>query len=381
MIVVRRALAAACLALVVVIAVQQAHDAIATPGRGLDFGPLRDAALALVHGASIYTNPRFVYPPTAAVALLPLSIGSAGAEVDAWIVACTVAVALSGLLSIAPWRRGEWWLVAVLAAGLMVKSDALTDSLWIANVSLLLAPVAVGVLLLYEAGHWRAGSALLVVSLLIKPLLIPLILLPLLRGQWRAILGAALGGCVLLAAAILLVPGGGHFFSVLRFLENGGTLRRGAAVYNVSIRGLAQRLDEATWGSVARLAVLAATAALAFRWARRPPVRGDIAAMGTLLLLALLLAGSLSEDHYLLVAAPCLLCALALWDRFAALLVALPGIVLFAFPIRYLGNVATSPADLQVRFVLAELLLAAAPAIFIARARGRRNVRPTAPFI
>jgi hypothetical protein len=369
MIVVRRALAAACLALVVVIAVQQAHDAIATPGRGLDFGPLRDAALALVHGASIYTNPRFVYPPTAAVALLPLSIGSAGAEVDAWIVACTVAVALSGLLSIAPWRRGEWWLVAVLAAGLMVKSDALTDSLWIANVSLLLAPVAVGVLLLYEAGHWRAGSALLVVSLLIKPLLIPLILLPLLRGQWRAILGAALGGCVLLAAAILLVPGGGHFFSVLRFLENGGTLTRGAAVYNVSIRGLAQRLDEATWGSVARLAVLAATAALAFRWARRPPVRGDIAAMGTLLLLALLLA------------APCLLCALALWDRFAALLVALPGIVLFAFPIRYLGNVATSPADLQVRFVLAELLLAAAPAIFIARARGRRNVRPTAPFI
>ena len=275
MIVVRRALAAACLALVVVIAVQQAHDAIATPGRGLDFGPLRDAALALVHGASIYTNPRFVYPPTAAVALLPLSIGSAGAEVDAWIVACTVAVALSGLLSIAPWRRGEWWLVAVLAAGLMVKSDALTDSLWIANVSLLLAPVAVGVLLLYEAGHWRAGSALLVVSLLIKPLLIPLILLPLLRGQWRAILGAALGGCVLLAAAILLVPGGGHFFSVLRFLENGGTLTRGAAVYNVSIRGLAQRLDEATWGSVARLAVLAATAALAFRWARRPPVRGS----------------------------------------------------------------------------------------------------------
>jgi arabinofuranan 3-O-arabinosyltransferase len=258
----------------------------------------------------------------------------------------------------------------------------LTDSLWIANVSLLLAPVAVVVLLLYESAHWRGGSALLVVSLLIKPLLIPLILLPLLRGQWRAIIAAALGGCVLLAAAIALVPGGGHFFAVLRFLENGGTLTRGAAVYNVSIRGLAQRLGGAAWGSLARAAVLTATAALALRFARRPPARGDVAAMGTLLLLALLLAGSLTEDHYLLVAAPCLLCALALWHRFDALLVALPGIALFAFPVRYIGNVATSPAGLQVRFVLAELLLAAAPAIFIARARGRAgNVRPPAPFI
>jgi hypothetical protein len=366
----RRALAAGFLALVVVIAVRQARDAIATPGKGLDFGPVRDAAVALLHGASIYTNPRFVYPPTAAVALLPVAAGARASAVNAWIVLCTIGVAVAGLLSMAPWRRGVWVLLATLAAALMLRSDALTDSLWIGNVSLLLAPVAVAVLLLFESGRWRGGSALLVLSLLIKPLLIPLILLPLLRGQWRPIVQAALGGCVLLAVAIVFVPDGEHFFAVLRFLESGGTLNGQAAVYNVSIRGLAERLGAGIWGSAARVIVVALTAALAYRWAREPLRPGAVAAMGTLLLLALLLAGSLSEDHYLLVAAPCLLTALALRSQLAAVAVALPGLALFAFPVRYVGNVGTSPASLQVRFLLAELLLGAAAAVLVARPSG-----------
>jgi len=321
------------LALVSLVAVRQAHDAIATPQKGLDFTPMRDAAVALLHGTSIYANPRFVYPPSAAVALLPLSAGSRAGAVNAWIVLCTVGVVLAGLLCTAPWRRGLWVPAAVLAALVLLKSDALTQSLWIGNVSLLLAPVAVGVLLAFESGRWRTGSALLVASLLIKPLLLPLVLLPLLRGQWRALLESALAGLVVLAAAIALVPGGEHFFAVLRFLESGGTLNGRAAVYNVSIRGLAERLGAAGWGTAARIIVVAAVGALAYRFARRPPEPGAVAAMGALALLALLLAGSLSEDHYLLVAAPCLLTALALGRRLRRVAIALPGLAPFAFPV------------------------------------------------
>jgi len=396
----RLALAAGCLALAAVIAVRQIRDAIATPEKGLDFGPIRDAAMALVHGTSVYSNHRFVYPPTAAVALLPASIGGRGGAIDAWLIACTAGVAVAGMLSMAPWRRGIWPLLAAFAAVLMLKSDLLTDSLWIGNISLLLAPVAVAVLLAFESGRWRAGSALLVASLLIKPLLVPLVLLPLLRGQWRPLLQAAVAGALLLAAAILLVPGGGHFFAVLRFLESGGTLHGQAAVYNVSIRGLAERLGAVAWGSVARALVLVVAVALAYRFARRPLRSGGLAAMGALLMLALLLAGSLSEDHYLLVAAPCVLTALALsagprssgaahhaGSRLTRLgrapfalpglaLFAFAGLTLFAFPARYVGNPATSPAGLQVRFVLAELLLAAAAAVLVARSTGDQHAPP-----
>jgi hypothetical protein len=385
MVLLRRALTVACLVGVVLVAVMQAHDAIATPGRGLDFGDLRDAAVALTRGVSVYANPRFVYPPTAAVALLPWSAGSRAGATDVWLVMCTVAVVLAGALAMAPWRRGSWVLLAVLAAGLMAKSDALTDSLWIGNVSLLLAPVAVLVLLCFESGRWRAGCALLVLTLLIKPLLLPLVLLPLLRGHWRELFEALAGGCLLLALAIVLVPGGGHFFAVIHFLLGGGTLNGRAAVYNTSIGGLAARLHASPAGTAARALLVAAVALLAYRFARRPARQGELAGLGTLLILTVLLAGSLSEDHYLLVAAPCLLTALALARRPLTLALSLPGLILFAFPARYLGNVATSPAALQVRFVAAELALAAAAAALLARpgrgpyaasmARGRGRAR------
>ena len=80
--------------------------------------------------------------------------------------------------------------------------------------------------------------------------------------------------------------------------------------------------------------------------------------MGTLLLLAVFLAGPLAEDHYLLVAAPCLLVALAATGSAAAGAATLPALVLMAFPRSLAGGAAGSPADLQVRYVLAELALA-----------------------
>jgi hypothetical protein len=382
MTVLRRLVSLGCLLAVIAVADQQARDAIATTIKGLDLLPLRHAGVALLHGASIYSDPRYVYPPTAAVALLPLSVGRYATTVDVWLVVSAVAVAAAGFLSMTPWRRGLWLLASVLAAGLMVKSDALTDTLWIGNVSLLLAPVAVGVLLLFEAQRWRTGTALLVLSLLIKPLLLPLIVLPLLRRQWQAVAQPVIAGGVLLGTAILLVPGGEHFFVVLRFLEDAGTLIGRAAVYNVSIRGLAERLDAAAWGSAARVVVVASTAVAAYVWARAPSRPGGTAAIGTLLMLAVILAGSLSEDHYLLVAAPCLLTAIALGGRLSVLAAALPGLVLFAFPRHYLGNLGGSPQGLQVRYVLAELLLAMAAAVAVTHSvRGDPSETLSTPYV
>jgi len=113
-------------------------------------------------------------------------------------------------------------------------------------------------------------------------------------------------------------------------------------------------------------------------WARAPARAGGCAALGTLLLLVLFLAGSFSEDHYLLVAAPCLCATVALIGSPWVAAAALPGLVLLAFPRAYLGNVAASPEALQVRYVLAELLLAVAAAMAVAASMRRdQRDRPT----
>jgi arabinofuranan 3-O-arabinosyltransferase len=367
------ALFAALLLVAAVFAVEQVHDAFVTEGRGLDFSPLRHATDSLLRGVSVYSDRRFVYPPSAAVALLPLSAFGYGVTLNVWLVLTVVAVAAAALLALAPWRGGVWPLLAVLAAALLLKSDVLSDSLWLGNVSLFLAPVAVAVLLLYEAGHWRAGSALLVVSLLVKPLLIPLILLPLLQRRWRAAIEPLIAGCVALGATILFVPGGGHFFAVLQFLLGGSSLTGRAAVYNISISGLSERLGLGALGIAARVLVAVIAVGTAVLWARTPARPGTVAATGTLLLLALFLAGTLAEDHYLLVATPCLLAAAVAAGRPAGAAALMPALVLVVLPRRLVGGVAGSPAGLQVRYLLAEVLIAIAAVVIIALPPRRRR--------
>ncbi len=375
MAIVRRSLTAAGLLATAAVAVQQTHDAIATAAKGLDLRPIDHAVVALLHAGSVYSDPRFVYPPSAAVAFLPMALLRYAAAVNVWLAVCAVGVVAAGLLCMAPWRRGFWPLASVLAALVLVKSDVLRDTLWIGNVSLLLAPAAVGILFLFEAERWRAGVALLVLTLLLKPLLMPLILIPLLRRRWRAVIEPMLAGAVALGLAIAFVPGGTHFFSVLRYLGGAGSLTGRAAVYNISIEGLAARLALGGWGIVARVAVGLSAAAVVWLWTRRPERAGGTAAVGTLLLLAVILVGSLSEDHYLLVAAPCLLTALARSGRPWALIVALPGLALVAFPRAYVGQLAGSPQGLQVRYLLAELLLAVAAAAVVWMTTNRATVR------
>ena len=114
----------------------------------------------------------------------------------------------------------------------------------------------------------------------------------------------------------------------------------------------------------------------AYVWARLPNRRGGTAALGTMLLAAAILATSFSEDHYLLVLIPCVIAALAATGEPWILLAAIPALALAAFPRSYLGNVGHSDADLQVRYVLAELaaLAAAAVALLLSLANTRKTV-------
>src|SRR5262245_15675354 len=64
------------------------------PAVGCDFVPLRHAAQALLDGASVYRDPSFVYPPTAALILLPTAALSETAAFGLWLALIAAALAL-----------------------------------------------------------------------------------------------------------------------------------------------------------------------------------------------------------------------------------------------------------------------------------------------
>jgi hypothetical protein len=202
----------------------------------------------------------------------------------------------------------------------------------------------------------------------------------LIRRRWRAVAPALAVGGALLAVAIAAVPGGTDFLHVARYVAQGSTLTGKDAVYNISIAGVAERFNVVPLGWAARLLVLLLAAAVLYAWVRRPAGQGGIAAAGTLLLTVSLLAGNLSEDHYLVVVTPCLLLTIALQRQVSGLWIALPALLLAAFPRYYVGSPGDSVGDLQIRYFLAEIFIVAAAVVTLLpwAARRARMVPPAA---
>ncbi|MEU4241727.1 glycosyltransferase 87 family protein [Actinoplanes sp. NPDC026619] len=323
---------------------------------GMDYLPLRNAATDLMHGASVFTDPLFVYPPTAAVLLLPLAFGSASAAFAGWVLAGVAALLLAALLVARAAPRPHRLTVFGVAALGLLGGIIGSRSLFLGNLSELLVPAAVAILLAFHRGRWTLGCALLAATLLMKPLLVPLLLVPLLHRQIRALLVTMLPAGALLLLAIALVPGGREFPHVLRYVAGGTNLHGANAVNNLSLRGWAE--GQQVPHLVGVVAAAAVVAALLWRvgWAgghRLSPIW-----LGNVLLLGTFLAGGISEVHFLLIADAGILLFIVvhrlpsrIWLRF------LPGLVLLALPPSYMDVLLGVRNDGQTWLVGAELLL------------------------
>ena len=78
---------------VVWIAVRQYQHALTITWIGVDTQPLRGAGRAVLNGTDVYTVHNFVYPPTAAVASIPLAWVDSGVLGRAAVVAQEVVIA------------------------------------------------------------------------------------------------------------------------------------------------------------------------------------------------------------------------------------------------------------------------------------------------
>ncbi|BBH68121.1 hypothetical protein ACTI_48060 [Actinoplanes sp. OR16] len=372
----RRLPARTLTALAAIVAVSALAQVLHVLAFGIDFDPLRNAAIDLLHGESIYTDPYFVYPPTAVLFLLPAALGDEHTAFAAWIVAGGAALAWTAwrIGRLAPGCRSDVF-TAVALLGLL-GGFAAARSLSLGNLTVFLAPAAAGILLAFHRGRWLAGCALLAATLLVKPLLVPLLLVPAVHRQWSALLRTMIPAGVLLLLAVALMPGGTRYPELLRYIASGTNLHGGNAVNNLSLRGWA---EAQAWPHLTGTA--AATAALLFLLVRvtrtlttmsRPPAVW----LGTLLLLTTFLAGGIAEVHYLLVVLAAVLVLLALeppgsrtWLPFV------PGTALIAVPGPYAEMVLGRGSGAQTWLVLAELLLFAA---LLAFPLGATSTRPPA---
>ena len=325
---------------------------------GIDFLPLRSAAQALAHGSPVFGDPSFVYPPTAAVVLLPLALGEVTTAFIGWVLAGAAAMVLAAVLvaRAAPVR----WRTVVLGVALLGLLGSLiaSRSLYLGNLSELLVPVAVGTLLCFHRGRWVLGCALLAASLLVKPLLAPLILVPLLHRRWSALARTMLPGGALLLLSMVLVPGGTDFPSVLRYCLGGTNLHGANALNNLSLRGWAEWHQVphliGVLASVVVLGVGAAVAGRRLRGGNRP----DPVWLGNVVLLTTFLAGRISEVHFLLVVLATVLLQVVLRPMPRRVAVRfLPGLLLLALPASYLPLLLGRANDGQTWLVTAEVLL------------------------
>src|SRR5262249_33666507 len=149
----------------------------------------------------------YIYPPLLAVLLEPLTAFSCQDASRIWRLAnALIWVAVTILLAYQLWRR--WSAHRLLAVALVVIASGcsylLLYGLLLGQVILLILGGIVLAAWLLEHGHPFTAGLVLAFLTLIKLLPAILILYLLLRGNWRVVAGAALGGVLLL---VLIVAG------------------------------------------------------------------------------------------------------------------------------------------------------------------------------
>lgn len=267
-------------------------------GRGLiDLQVFSLAADALLAGEPLYTDVvdpgRFLYPPIAAVAYLPVGLLPWLLEQVAWIFLCAIGLVWFWRRSLAEVRVGAVGLAGLVAVSFLF--DPILHNFRFGNVSLLLALVVLADLAGRGDHRWR--GVLTGVAIGIK--LTPAVFLPflLVTRQWRTLANACAGFAGTVAVGFLVRPAESLTYwteatfddSRLPFLPN---------ALNQSVNGLLLRMTDghgAFWVWVVACGVLGVLCLVAANlwWSR-----GERALAVSLAALVALFASPLTWLHH-----------------------------------------------------------------------------------
>jgi glycosyl transferase family 87 len=224
----------------------------------IDLQLVLDAGSRYRSGAPLYADPKFLYPPLAAVVGAPLSGLDPVALSLAW-AAAKVAMAVAGALALT--RSMGRFARGLAVVGIVTCLPFLHD-LWLGNVNaLLVAAIALAVV---GAPTWPKGIALgLVAAVFAKPLLVP-VLLWLLVTRRPVFAGAVVAGLAATAVGLLLA-GPAAYVDWVQALFSGQTRYASDFAGNHGVSALAPQL----WIPVAAAAGIAFLVVL---WRRGPAV-------------------------------------------------------------------------------------------------------------
>jgi len=223
----------------------------------IDFQLVVDAANRLLEGSPLYADPKFLYPPLAAVVGLPLT------GIDSFAASVAYATLKVGLAAICTAALTPGWPArdrALAMVGVVTCLPFLHD-LFLGNANVLI--VASMVPAVFGTSRLRNGVLLgLVAAAFAKPLIVP-VLLWLAVWRWRTFLGATLAGLAATAGAVL-VAGPGAYLAWVWALAAGS---RYASVFagNHGVTALVPEL----WPLVAAVVALGVVLVL---WRRGPRV-------------------------------------------------------------------------------------------------------------
>ena len=184
----------------------------------IDLDLILDAGSRLLKGEPLYADPKFLYPPAAAV------IGASLAWADPILLSIIYAAAKVVLVIVCVNRVLREWPVGAQLLAIVGVATCLPfmHDVMLGNVNTLL--VAAAFIALYAPDRPRSGIALgVMAALFAKPLIVPILLFLVVRRR-RTALGGIVAGLVVTAAATLVVGiviGPGAYVDWLQALQAG----------------------------------------------------------------------------------------------------------------------------------------------------------------
>ncbi len=272
---------------------------------GQDVLSVWKAERQFLHGAPVFkqdpSSLPYIYPPSSTALLAPLGwLSLSAAKLTVLCVSSVALVATAWLGAVVvsegtPMGRLAWILPGLVIAG--PTQDALSNL----NITAVIAVFVPLCLWCWRRDRDVAAAVLLGVSFALKPLLIPLLVVPVLRRR-PLLLGVALAPLIIgsLVTLPLLNDPNTFFSQVIPKLASSSAGRLGP--HNISIAGVGLTYGWPVAVTVLlRLAVAIFACALARRaWKSNIEAVERLPLTTGILLLGWLLAGAVTEPHYLL---------------------------------------------------------------------------------
>lgn len=261
------------------------------------------AEKAFAHGGPPYAVKAFVYPPSCLIVLRPLAALNAHQLAVGGLVAVTVLAWVSVMVTASAIGLKWWGSISAASVLLLSLVSAMRGEMPLENVSILMFLALALFFLFVFRNHWILAAVAIGLSISIKPLLLVVLVVFLLFRQWKPFAVAVGIPFVLNGIGLALVTDPRQVLSKLPALFN----RSGSGVaYNSAWVDVARELGIPDGLTIVLriVTVLLAVAAVWLAWNRLRDQRLRIITITSVLLMAVFLAGTLSEYHFMLTLVP-----------------------------------------------------------------------------